>query len=136
MAAPSAGNEQPWHFVVLRDRAALDSIPKFHRYASMVPEANLCFLVCSKTTGMKYEGFWPQDCSAAIENILLGAHERGLGACWLGIYPIPEYVDSMRKLCNVPPDVAPFAIIVVGHPAEEKPPANRYDETRVHLEKW
>ena len=98
MNAPSAGNAQPWHFVVIRERQLLDAVPEFHPNAQMIKEAPMAILVCGDERLEKYHGFWVQDCSAATQNILLAAHDRGLGAVWLGIYPLEERVVGMRRL--------------------------------------
>ena len=80
MAAPSAGNQQPWHFVVVDDPAILDQIPAIHPFAQMAREAPLAVLVCGDTSLEKHKGYWVQDCAAAVENLLLAAHDQGLGA--------------------------------------------------------
>ena len=136
MMAPSAGNEQPWHFVVIRDRALLDEIPSFHPYSGMLRQAPLAILICGDETLEKYKGYWVQDCSAATQNLLLEVHARGLGAVWLGVHPIDERVDGMRKLLGMPDHVIPFALISIGWPAEEKGSEDRFDETRVHQDRW
>jgi nitroreductase len=136
MMAPSAGNEQPWHFVVIRDRATLDEIPSFHPHSGMLKHAPLAVLICGDETLEKYKGYWVQDCSAATQNLLLEAHARGLGAVWLGIHPIDERVAGMRKLLGMPDHVIPFALISIGWPAEEKGRQDRFDETRVHQDRW
>ena len=83
MFAPSAGNEQPWQFVVLDDRKVLDDVPRFCSTAAMCRQSPTAVLVCGDATLEKYPGFWALDCSAAVENLLLAAHARGLG-CGLG----------------------------------------------------
>lgn len=67
MAAPSAGNEQPWQFVVITARATLEQIPSFHEYSKMLYEAPLAVLVCGDQRLKKYESFWVQDCAAATQ---------------------------------------------------------------------
>lgn len=136
MAAPSAGNQQPWHFVVLDDREILQQIPEIHPHAKMVTEAPVSILVCGDPTLEKYKGYWIQDCSAAVENILIAVEELGLGAVWCGVYPIEERVAAFRKLLNIPEHVIPMAIIPIGHRAEEKKPADRYDVSRIHRNNW
>jgi nitroreductase len=136
MSAPSAGNEQPWQFVVITERRLLNEIPKHHPYASMVPGAALAILVCGEPKREKHAGFWVQDCAAAAQNILLAAHARGLGAVWLGIHPRQERAEAIGGLFGLPGDVVPLCLIAIGHPAEEKPPPNRYDLTRIHYNKW
>lgn len=136
MNAPSAGNEQPWHFIVIRDRKLMDAIPKFHPYSGALKTAPMAVLVCGDTELERYTGYWVQDCSAATENLLLAAHALGLGAVWLGVHPDSERVEGMRKLFGVPVHVVPFALVAVGWPAEEKSRQDRYNSTRVHYEKW
>jgi nitroreductase len=85
MAAPSAGNQQPWQFVVIRERVILDAIPAIHPNAAMTLEAPLAILVCGDLAGIRYPDSWVQDCSAAAQNLLLAAPSRGLGAVWCGV---------------------------------------------------
>jgi nitroreductase len=101
-SAPSAGNQQPWHFVILDDRKILNVIHTFHPSARMVTEADKAILVCGDLNLEKFKGYWMIDCAAAAENILLAAHSLGLGACWLGIYPREGRVAGMRKLLHLP----------------------------------
>jgi nitroreductase len=136
MSAPSAGNEQPWHFVIINDRGILKEIPKIHPHSRMLEHAPVAILVCGDEQLQKYQGYWVQDCSAATENILIAAQAMGLGAVWLGVYPIEDRVIGIRKLLDIPEHVTPFSLISIGYPAEQKPPANRYDASRVHHNQW
>lgn len=137
MCAPSAGNEQPWHFVVIRDRQLLDQVPKYHPYSSMIKQASVAILVCADTRLSKYDvDYWVQDCAAATENLLIAVQDLGLGAVWLGVYPRPERVAGLRQLFNIPEEVFPFALVPVGYPAEHKEGQERYREDRVHLNSW
>ncbi len=113
MSAPSAVNQQPWQFVVIRDRVILDAIPKFHPYSQMLKDAGVAILVCGDTRLEKIPGFWVQDCSAATQNILLAANAKGLGAVWLGIYPKEEMVKSVQELLSLPDEVIPLSLIPV-----------------------
>ena len=132
MAAPSAGNQRPWHFVVIDDRAILDRIPDIHPYAQMIKEAPVAILVCADTGKLVYEHHWPHDCSAATLNILLAAHAIGLGSVWLGVYPDKDRVKGLAKLLNLPKNAVPFSLLPVGVPDENKLASKRYDESRVH----
>jgi nitroreductase len=136
MAAPSAGNQQPWQFVVVRDKATLATLARTSPYTAMTADAVLAILVCGDLSDERHPGFWVQDCSAAVENILIEVEELGLGAVWLGIYPIEERMDFLREALHIPDPIMPFALIAIGHPAETKPPADRYDESRIHNERW
>lgn len=136
MSAPSAGNQQPWQFVVITDRQILDAIPNIHPYSAMLKQAPLAILVCGDEELETHKGYWVQDCSAATQNLLLAAHARGLGAVWLGIYPRMERVTGLRKLLGLPEHVIPLALVAIGHPAEHLPPAERYNAVRVHRNRW
>ncbi|OPY32463.1 MAG: nitroreductase A [Methanomassiliicoccales archaeon PtaU1.Bin124] len=136
MSAPSAGNERPWHFIIVRERRSLDQIMTFQPYSQMMREAPMAILVCGDAKAEKYKGFWPQDCAAAMENMLLAACTRGLGSVWLGIYPVEERMRPMADHMGLPSHVMPFSLMVLGHPAEEKPFSDRYDHARVHDERW
>ncbi len=136
MAAPSAGNQQPWHFIVIRDREMLDQITTFHPYAQMLKESNCAIVVCGDVSLEKHERYWVQDCSAATQNMLLMAHDLGLGSVWLGVFPVEERVQPLRKLLNLPEGVIPLAVLPVGYPAESKKPADRFDQSRVHYNGW
>lgn len=136
MQAPSAGNEQPWHFVVLQDRALLEKITTFHPYADMLHHAPLAVLVCGDERLEKYPGHWVQDCSAAAENLMLAAHAQGLGSVWLGVEPDAERVWGMRQLLRLPLEVHPLALIAIGHPAEEPRKVDRFNPQRIHYDRW
>ena len=136
MQAPSAGNEQPWHFVVIDDPESLHAIPEFHPYSKMLLDAPLAIQVCSDRKLEKHRASWIQDCSAATQNILLAAHALGLGSVWLGIFPKAERVAGMQRLLNLPGDIRPFGLVAIGYPAEEPEPVDRYKEDRVHRNQW
>lgn len=136
MAAPSAVNEQPWHFVVIRERELLDTLAEKHPYARMLKQAPVAVAVCGDTTLEHHPGYWVVDCSAATENLLLAAHAMGLGAVWLGIYPREERMKMLSGLLELPGHVKPLSLVALGHPDEEKRPADRYKPERVHRDRW
>ena len=136
MAAPSARNEQPWHFVVARDPAVKDRIPDYHPYAASVKQAPLAVLVCADLEQESFKDYWEQNCAAATENLLVAARALGLGTVWLGVHPRPERVAGMRELFALPETVMPFCVVAVGYPAEDPGPADRFQPARVHYDKW
>lgn len=136
MSAPSAGNEQPWHFVVITERDKLDTIAGMRPHAEMLKQAPVAILICGDLTLEKHKGFWVQDCSAATENILLAATAKGLGSVWLGVYPREDRVEGIRKLFNIPQHIVPLSLLPIGYPAEEKPPKNEFDTSRIHCDTW
>jgi nitroreductase len=134
MAAPSASNIKPWHFVVVSDRETLDNLAEDHPYGKMLFEAPLCIAVCGDST--LSARYWVQDCSAATENLLLAVAALGLGAVWLGVHPIAERVAAVREVLNLPETIVPLNLISIGHPAEQKESRTQYDKKRVHREHW
>ena len=136
MAAPSAGNQQPWHFIVIKDHASLERIPSIHPHAHMAAAAPLAILACADESLERHTGFWVQDLSAAVQNLLLAACAKGLGSVWVGIYPREERVAAFRKMFSVPESITPFALIPIGYAADEGEPKNRYNNERVHYEQW
>ena len=136
MAAPSAVNEQSWEFVVVKDKKILNSITEIHPYAQMLKEASVAIIVCGDENKEVFKGFWVEDCSAAAENILIAAEPLGLGAVWVGVYPIEERVKALQNILLLPENIKPLCIVPVGYPGEEKQPVNRYDEEKIHINKW
>jgi len=134
--APSAHNKQPWHFVIVRDKAALENISKVHPYAKMLPQAGCGIIVCGDKNKEGMAGFLIEDCSAAMQNMLLAAHGLGLGAVWCGLYPVTQLTKPVGELVNLPPEMVPVGMVVIGYKAEEKENMDRYDDSKVHIEQW
>lgn len=137
MYAPSAGNQQAWEFVIIRDAAVIKQIHSFHPYASMIDDAGVLIVVCGNTEKEKFSGYWVQDCSAATQNILLAAHDQGLGAVWLGVYPMEDRIAGMKELLCLPENIIPLNIISVGKVENQNNNIpNRFDENCIHFEKY
>ena len=135
MLAPSACNSRPWAFIVVQNRETLDKITKIHLYTQMLTTASCAILVCADLnlqSGVS-EGFFPQDCGAATQNILLQAAELGLGTCWCGVYPKEDKVRAFRSLFALSDNIVPFCVIAVGVPDEEIGGRGFYEESKV---KW
>lgn len=137
MAAPSARNERPWHFIIVRDRGLLTRVPEVNHHAQMATEAALAIVVCADPKLQNgANDYWVQDCALAGQNILLAAHALGLGAVWTALYPDQGRVEKARELFHIPQGVVPLCLIPVGWPAEKKAHEERYDAKRVHRERW
>lgn len=136
MIAPSAGNAQPWRFVVVDDPALLAKVPAINPYAAMAPKAPLAILVCGDTASEKYPGYWVQDCSAAVQNILLAALSLGLGTVWTGIHPMQDRVLAFQQLFQLPASLMPLGLVIIGHPAVEADRKSRYDAAKVRRNAW
>lgn len=136
MAAPSAQNQQPWEFVVVREKSLLQALAGAQPYSGMVGRSQLAIVVCGDLSREKSPGFWVQDCAAATENLLIAASALGLGAVWTGTYPREERVANVRAILELPTHIIPLAVVPIGYPAEHPPPADRYDARRVHIDRW
>lgn len=136
MSAPSAGNAQPWHFVLVTDRIVLDSVPGFHQYAAMCLQAQAAVLVCAEPALEKHPGYWPLDCAAAVQNLLLALHAQGLGAVWVGVYPDQARVDGFRRLLGIPESVIPHSLVPLGWPDMASGRVDRFRPERVRHERW
>ena len=137
MQAPSAGNQQPWHFVLVTDRKRLTDMAEALPYGKMLKKAPLGIVVCADLELEKYPGYWAQDCSNASMNLLLAAHDQGLGAVWVGVYPMQDRVASLKKILGLPESVIPLNVVSLGF-SSTMPGAveSRYKEDRLHRECW
>lgn len=132
MAAPTAVNKQPWHFVAVTDKAKLKELSGGR--GRMLEQCALAIVVCGDMTKAlpgKGQAYWIQDCSAATENILLAAHALGLGAVWTGVYPMDERVASVSAAVKLPETIVPLCVIVIGHPAEQPAPKDKWKPENV-----
>jgi nitroreductase len=136
MQAPSGHNLQPWHFIVITERQILSAIPEFHAYSKMLHQAPAAILVCGDTGIEESVEYVNTDCSAATENLLLAAHDLGLGAVWLGIYPRKRRVEGIRRLLAIPRQVIPIALVALGWPAADRDWEDRFQPQRVHRNRW
>ncbi|GBR74422.1 nitroreductase family protein [Candidatus Termititenax aidoneus] len=137
MQAPSAYNQQPWEFLVIEDKSVLQKFTEIHPYAkSLLSGAAVgIFVLCAKDR-LQLPEMAAQDLSAATQNILLEAVHLGLGGVWLGVNGHPERAAAAQKLFNLPDNIEVFAAIAVGYPAENRKAQSRYEENRVHYEKY
>ena len=134
MAAPTAVNKQPWHFVVIEDKHVLEQIAEEIPTAKMAARAPLAITVCGdmeKALDGEGRNFWIQDASAATENLLLAAHAMGLGAVWTGVYPIKDKVDATRALLKLPETIIPLGTIVIGYPKKTPQPKDKWKPENV-----
>ena len=139
MAAPTAVNKQPWHFVVVSDREQLNALAAANRGTGMAAKAPLAIVVCGdmqKTLSGIGQGFWVQDCSAATENILLAANALGLGAVWTGLYPNEDRANAVRDVMKAPEHIVPLCVIVIGHPADNPTPKDKWKPENVSYNKF
>ena len=138
MAAPSACAKDPWRFVVIRQKSMLAAVAAGLPNGKMLTDAAVGIVVCGdlqKAHGGELS-YLLQDCSAAVQNVLVAASALGLGACWLGVHPREDRIAHIRTLLKLPEQALPVAALAVGWPAEHPEPRTRYIETFVHQEQW
>lgn len=133
MAAPSGKDTRPWEFIVVNERAALDSMAAALPYAKMLTDVRQAIVVCGDSTRSFY---WYLDCSAAAQNILLAAESLGLGAVWTAAYPYEDRMDVVRKHTALPENILPLCIIPIGYPEGVQSPKEKFDETKIHYNKY
>jgi nitroreductase len=138
MCAPSAFNERSQEFIVINDRKILEAIYNLNPKALQIKRASVAIMVCGNQDKEKFkgQGYWQLDGSVASENILIAANAMGLGAVWTAIYPYPDRIAAVKKLLNLPEQVIPLNIIPIGYPAEQKAKENRFDQSRLHQNRW
>jgi nitroreductase len=138
MAAPSACAKDPWRFVVVRERSTLQRIADALPNGKMLPRSAVGIVVCGDLSAAhdRQLSYLLQDCSAAIENMLLSAHGLGLGACWLGVHPREDRVAAIRTALRVPEGVVPVSAVAVGWPGEHHVARTRFDASYVHYESF
>lgn len=137
MMAPSAGNQQPWQFIVIRDQNKLKEISERHPYASFVKDAQVGIIVCGdETLAVRHKDFWVQDVSACTQNMLLAIHDLGLGGVWISSYPNVERAKIFSDVCNLPKHIVPLAFIPLGYPAQTINAVDRYKKERIHNDTW
>lgn len=136
MQAPSAGNQQPWEFLVIEKKETLEKISLMGPYAKMTADAPLAIVLLTNKENMKYPENWEQDMGAATENLLLQVVELGLGAVWLGVAPVKERMEYIKSIFNLPENIEAFAVVPIGYSAEEKGFVDRFDKNKVHYESY
>ena len=140
MAAPTAMNSQPWEFVVLNNRETMDALAGKLRFAKMLTQAPLAIVVCGKNTLIGRNGepwdniFWVDDCSAATENILLAAHALGLGAVWTAAKD--DRGEIVKEALGIPDDLSTLCVIVIGFPAENPQPKDKWKPEKIHYNQY
>ena len=137
MQAPSAANQQPWEFIVVRDREALGRLSKMSPYSGPVAGSAVTLVLLANTDGLRIPTAWQQDLGAATENVLLEAVHLGLGAVWLGVATSEASSAFVREMYGLPDAVKPFCLIAVGYPDGQKNEfVDRYIPKKVHFEKY
>jgi nitroreductase len=136
MYAPSAMNLQAWHFIVIDDKAILIETIKSISYAEMLRQSAAAILVCGDSSIEKNERWLLQNCSAAIQNILLSALGLGIGSCWIAIHGMDDVYKNIKNQFGLPENIVPVSLISLGYPDEEVTAEERFKQDKIHYNKW
>ena len=131
MAAPSAGNQQPWEFYVVTDRSMLEALSRVSPYAGCAGKAPAA-IVSAYREKLWAPAYAQIDMSIAMENLWLACSEQGLGGVWLGIAPIEDRMKAVEEIVGIPERQRAFAVFPLGYPAEERRQQDRFDSERIH----
>lgn len=135
MAAPSAGNQQPWEFLVIENKETLATLADMSPYSKFLKDAPLAIIVLANKEKLVYPECWQQDLGAATQNMLLEAVHLDLGAVWLGVAPIVDRMEYVRKLFQLEDKFDVYAVVPFGYPDQKTEASDRYDSSKVHFEK-
>jgi nitroreductase len=137
-AAPTANNLRPWEFIVIKNQETIDQMVDNMPNAKAAQGAGCIIVVLGDLQKQALEGYVIQDCSAAIENMLLIAHEMQLGGLWCGVYPRESRILGIKDILGLPEHILPVGVVAIGYPSEEakRPPYDKYDPEKVHFEKY
>ena len=115
MQAPSANNQQPWEFIIIKDKNTLLRLSEMKTGAIPLKFANFAIVVLGNKINLKSPEYLDQDLAACTQNILLEAVNQNLGAVWIGVAPIQSRMDFTRKILNLEENHIPFSIIAAGY---------------------
>ena len=132
MAAPSAGNQQPWEFFVVTDKEKIQKLSACSPYAGCSAKAPVVIVPCYRTSGLRFPEYDTIDLAIATENILLEITSLGLGGVWLAVVPIKDRIEKVDAVLGIGKDIHAFALVALGYPAEDKAQQDRFDESRIH----
>ena len=134
MAAPSAKNQRPWEFYVVRNKETLAKLAECSPYARPVAKAPVAIVACYRTKNLFAPAMPLLDLSCCVENMLIQAAALDMGSVWLSIAPHKERQEPAKKVLNLPEDLEVFAILPIGYPVGESKVIDRFDPSRIHWE--
>lgn len=135
-AGPSATNRRPWAFVVIDEKEPLNRLKASTMFGHFSAPAAIVVCGDMRRTLPVGRNFWILDCAAGMENILLGGVEMGLGAVWIGVWPIRPAAWFLRKALQLPKYIRPLGIAYIGYPAEQKEPRTQFEEAMLRWQSW
>lgn len=136
MYAPSAMNLQAWQFIVIDDKQILAETIKSIPYAEMLRQSAAAIIVCGDSSVEKNESWLLQNCSAVIQNILLSAYGLGIGSCWIAIHGMDDVYRNIKTQFKLPENIVPVSLISLGYPNETVTVEERFNQDKIHHNKW
>ena len=132
MQAPSAGNQQPWDFYVVRDKDILKRLATISPYSGCLERAPLAIVNVCDPEGKRFAEVSGVDMAICTEHEWLQATELGLGAVWIGVAPFADRIQKAGEILGLTGKKYVFSILPVGYPAKKKEPVTRFDASRIH----
>lgn len=129
--APSAGNQQPWEFYVVTKREMIEELSRTSPYAVAAAKAPVV-LVIAVRTDVIFPTITDIDCAIATENLWLELEELGLGGVMMAIAPVPERMEAVKNILDLPENQYAFALLPFGYPVGKKPQVDRCDAKKIH----
>lgn len=129
--APSAGNQQPWEFYVVTKRETIEALAKTSPYAGAAAKAPVVLVIAARKDVI-FPGITDIDCAIATENLWLELEELGLGGVMMAVAPVPERMEAVGKILNLPDNQYAFDLLPFGYPVGKKPQVDRYDAKKIH----
>lgn len=129
--APSAGNQQPWEFYVVTKRETIEALAKTSPYAVSAAKAPVVLVIAARKDVI-FPGITDIDCAIPTENLWLELEELGLGGVMMAVAPVPERMEAVGKILNLPDNQYAFALLPFGYPVGKKPQVDRYDAKKIH----
>lgn len=149
VAAPSGMDVRPWHLVVMTDKSQYDSLFAGNFNMEKFKMSSAVVIFCADTTVTRPprenpdapavttpNPIWRDDMGACVENFLLAVEAYGLGAVWTACYPFHDRMDPVSQYLKLPGNIVPYAIVPVGTPAGNEQPKDKWDQTRIHFNKF
>lgn len=136
MSAPNAFATYEWNFLVIKSAEGKKKMLEAQPWAKSSENADTLILVCGDSSKEKNEILLVQNCSAAMENMLIEATYLDLGSLWLGVYGSDEIVRDIRKAYNVPKHLIPIGVVVIGQTVQDRKPHDQFYKDQVHVESF
>jgi len=121
--APSAGNKQPWRFVVVRDPETRKKLGEIARGQTWISDAGVIVaaLAMDKKSPEVYERWAERDVMTAVEHMVLASWSLGYGTCWIGAF----YEDRVKELLGIPEEMTVINLLPIGVPDQRPEPRGR-----------